>query len=182
MSADDKLACNQVTALLPYYIEGRVSNQIKFFIESHLNSCKSCREKYEALQKIRDTFDEAKKSIKNVDIQKEVPISSYSTSFREKMSAYLDNELDDEESLRFKKYAIANPPVRNELEGMYKIKNALNSSFEKTKNDLKEDFTKDIIVELNILEDVYAKENVLKVASIFIFLFVFLTVGVIVIF
>ena len=42
------------------------------------------------------------------------------------MSAYLDNELSDEDTVRFKKFAIANPPVRKELETMYKLKNAIN--------------------------------------------------------
>ena len=103
-------------------------------------------------------------------------------NFKEKMSAYLDSELTDEESLRFKKYAIANPPVRGELEGMYKVKNALNTSFEKTKSDFKEDYSKNIIVKLDFEDTVYKPEPILKIASIFIFLFVFLSIGLIVVF
>ena len=98
------------------------------------------------------------------------------------MSAYLDSELSDDENVRFKKFAISNAYVRQELEDMYKVKNALNTSFEKTKNDFKEDFSKDIIVKLDMEDTVYMQEPILKIASIFIFLFVFLSVGLIVVF
>lgn len=99
------------------------------------------------------------------------------------MSAYLDNELSDEESLRFRRYAIANPLVREELEGMFKVKNAMNTSFERTKSDLKEDFTKNVMDEVKMKELIYEQEPlILKVLAIFIFLFVFLSVSAIVIF
>ena len=65
---------------------------------------------------------------------------------------------------------------------MYQVKNALNTSFEKTKNNLKEDFSKNIIVKLNIEDSVYVQEPILKIASIFIFVFVFLSISLIVMF
>ncbi len=177
---NEDLACSQVIALLSYYIDGKTNYQVTNFIQSHLCKCKSCREKYEIMSKVFEDLNAAKEKIDKIEPQKIIPISSYSESFKEKMSAYLDSELSDDEILKFKKYAIANPPVRGELEGMYKIKNALNNSFEKTKNDFKEDFTKDIIVRLDIQEAVNVQEPILKIASIFIFLMVFFSVGLLV--
>jgi len=178
----DDLTCSQVVALLSFYIDGKTSYQVTNFIQSHLCTCQSCREKYLVMAKIFNEFSTAKEQIDNIEPQKTIPVSSYSDNFKEKMSAYLDSELPDDESLKFKKYAIANPPVRGELEGMYKVKNALNNSFEKTKNNFKDDFTKDIIVKLDIKDTMQIQEPILKVASIFIFLIVFASVWLIVMF
>jgi len=174
------LVCSQVIALLSFYLDGKTSYQVTNFIQAHLCKCKSCRAKYELMAQVFNDFNTAKNQIDEIEQPKTIPISEYGESFKEKMSAYLDSELSDEESLRFKKYAIANPPVRNELEGMYKVKNALNNSFEKTKNDFKDDFARDIIVKLDIQEAIQRQEPILKIASIFIFLLVFLSVGVVV--
>lgn len=176
----NNLACSQVMALLSFYIDGKTNYQVTNFVQSHLCKCKSCYAKYEALAKVFSNFNDAKKQIDEIKPQKVIPISSYSESFKEKMSAYLDSELSDDEIVRFKKYAIANQPVRKELEGMYKVKNALNNSFEKTKNNFKDDFSKDIIVKLDMHDAIQMQEPVLKIASIFIFLMVFCSVGLIV--
>lgn len=179
---DNNLTCNQVIALLSFYIQGKTNYQVTNFIQSHLSKCESCRKKYEMLQKVFQELEDAKSRIDEVALQKNTAPFVSSADFKEKMSAYLDSELPDEESLRFKKYAIANPPVRGELEGMYKVKNALNNSFEKTKNNFKEDFSKDIIYQLDLEDSIYMSEPILKIASIFIFMFVFLSVGLVVIF
>lgn len=179
----DKMACDQVTALLSYYIDGKVSAQITYFIEQHLKRCKTCRARYEVLLKAITDIRDVKTHMENVELNKCVPVTANSITFSEKMSAYLDNELSDEESLRFRRYAIANPLVREELEGMFKVKNAMNTSFERTKSDLKEDFTKNVMDEVKMKELIYEQEPlILKVLAIFIFLFVFLSVSAIVIF
>lgn len=176
----NNLACSQVMALLSFYIDGKTNYQVTNFVQSHLCKCKSCYAKYEALAKVFRNFQDVKMKIDEIKPQNITPISSYSESFKEKMSAYLDSELSDDETIRFKKYAIANQPVRNELEGMYKVKNALNNSFEKTKNDFKDDFSKDIIIKLDMQDAIQMQEPILKIASIFIFLMVFCSVGLIV--
>lgn len=176
----DNLTCSQVIALLSFYMDGNTSRQVTDFIQAHLCSCKSCRDKYILMAKISEEFIDAKEQIDSVKSEKTVLSSAYNDNFKEKMSAYLDSELSDEESLKFKKYAIANLPIRYELEDMYKVKNALNNSVERTKNDFKDDFTKDIIVKLDIKDAVNMQEPLLKVASIFIFLFVFASIWLIV--
>jgi hypothetical protein len=176
------LTCSQVIALLSFYIQGKTNYQVTNFIQAHLCSCELCRKKYETLQVALNGLKDAKKQIDAVELSPNDNLKNFCSSFKEKMSAYLDSELSDEENLRFKRYAIANPPVRGELEGLCKVKNALNNSFEKTKSDFREDFSKDIIVKLDMKDTVYMQEPILKIASIFIFLFVFLSVGLIVIF
>lgn len=179
---DTNLTCSQVIALLTFYVQGKTNYQVTNFIQAHLAKCESCRNKYEMMSKVFKDLAQGKEIIDEMELTKTPSQVQFDNSFKEKMSAYIDSELDDEENLRFKKFAIANPPIRSELEEMYKMKNALNNSFEKTKNNLKEDFSKDIVVKLDLEDSIYVSEPVLKVASIFIFFFVFVSVGMIVIF
>ena len=65
---------------------------------------------------------------------------------------------------------------------MYKIKNAINSSFEKTRNNFKEDFTKDIIVKLNIQDVIFMKDPVFKVVSVFVVILTLCSLGVVILF
>ena len=65
---------------------------------------------------------------------------------------------------------------------MYKIKNAINSSFEKTRNNFKEDFTKDIIVKLNIQDVIFMKDPVFKVVSDCVVILTLCSLGVVILF
>lgn len=178
MSNGEKSVCEQIEILLSYYIHGDINDRIKYFIETHLQKCNTCRIRYEFLKNTIIEMHSAKAKIDSIKPQKVIPISLYNNNFREKMSAYIDNELSNEESLKFKKYVIANPPVKTELENMYKIKNALNLSYEKTKSKFKEDFTKEIMQKSGYKQDISAL--FLKLASIFIFISVFLSISFIV--
>ena len=64
--------------------------------------------------------------------------------FKNNLSAYIDNELDNEENLRIKKIAISNPLARQDLENIFTFKKLLHYSYEKTKNDMKSDYSKAI--------------------------------------
>ena len=178
MSNEERFVCEQIEILLSYYIHGDINDRIRYFIETHLQKCSTCRIRYEFLKnKIKD-MHLAKAKIDTLKSKKIIPISLYNDNFKEKMSAYIDNELSNEESLKFKKYAIANPPVKTELENMYKIKNVLNLSYEKTKNNFKEDFSREIMRKSGYKTDLSAL--FFKIASIFIFISVFLSISFIV--
>ena len=47
-----------------------------------------------------------------------------------------------------KKMTISNPTARKELESMYKFQKAMGSAYNKTKNDFKYDYSKDILHKL----------------------------------
>ena len=72
--------------------------------------------------------------------------------FKTNLSAYIDNELSSDESLKMKKYTISNKQARKDLEDSYNIRRLMNESFLKTKNEAKKDFSKTIIKQLE-LED-----------------------------
>ena len=42
-----KLTCEQVTALLNFYIEDSLSSKLKEYVKEHLENCSECMEKYD---------------------------------------------------------------------------------------------------------------------------------------
>lgn len=137
------LSCEQVTALLTFYAEEKLSAKLSGYVRAHLDKCPECMEKYQQLQNILKRFNE---------IQNEEIINPYVTKqyedFKLNLSAYVDNELDDLENIKIKKIAISNPLARQDLEDIYTYKKLMHSSFEKTKNELKTDYSKGIICQL----------------------------------
>lgn len=141
-----QLTCSQVGALLTYYIENKLNEQLRKYVEYHLNSCPSCKEKYIKLQKIISNFNEITEKIQPEFFEDESPhFTRQYEDFKANLSAYVDNELDDEENIRIKKIAISNPLARRDLEDIYTFKKLLHTSFDKTRNDAREDFSRGIL-------------------------------------
>jgi len=164
-----QLTCSQVNALLTYYVENRLNKQLSHDIEYHLSICPECKKKYMKLQKIMNNFSNIAERI----TQPEIPAQDTEKKdkryedFRTNLSAYIDNELSDEENLRVKKFAISNPAARKDLEDIYNFKRLLHSSFEKTKNDSKEDFSK------STLNQIYSMNNTNKLDRFYILMILF---------
>ena len=141
-----QLTCSQVGALLTFYIENRLNEQLRKYVEYHLSICPSCMEKYKKLTKLVSNYNEVKKQIESDNLEDEkIYYTQQYQEFRENLSAYIDNELDTEENLRIKKIAISNPLARRDLEDIYTFKKLLHSSFDKTKNDVHQDFSRQIL-------------------------------------
>ena len=160
------LSCSQMSSLMTFYINNRLEYPLKQMFEQHLENCPSCREKYNTLLKIMDNFSKEKENEKDYVLV-------------QNLSAYSDNELSADESLRVKKYIISNSSARKTLEEFYALKKLLNNSFEKSSNKFKEDYSKCIMKQLDLKEECQKGGSRLKVASIFIFLMTSLTLGLI---
>lgn len=65
--------------------------------------------------------------------------------FQNNLSAYIDNELPSDESIKIKKYTINNKKARKELEDTYNIRRLMSESFNKTKMDARQDFSRNVI-------------------------------------
>ena len=59
-----QLSCEQVGALMAFYIEDKLSDKLAKYVEEHLQLCPSCREKYETMKKIMQTYAVIQKNLK----------------------------------------------------------------------------------------------------------------------
>lgn len=162
-----KLSCYQVSALLNFYLDGKVNPELKEYIEYHLDNCRECREKAENLKSL----------IKEIQKSKEKKNShprDYETIKR--LSAYMDNELNSNENIRIKKMTISNSKVRKELEDLYKFQKAIHTAYEKTKNDTKFDYSKDILTKIQDGYE-YSTTYFYKIAAVFVVLMLGIIAG-----
>lgn len=156
------LTCNQVSALINFYIEGKLNPRLKEYVDLHLEKCPICKKKIEDLTRILNNFNEIKRNISDNSEDK----NELNTEFRRNLSAYVDNELNSNENIKIKKMAISNPMARKELESMYKFKKVLHSAYEKTKSETKFDYSKNIISQIQEFPD-YSTNYFYKLACVF---------------
>lgn len=148
-----KLTCAQMDVLISFYIDGDLSNALKSQVEEHIKLCPTCRAKFDIIKSM--SFEMKNKLATEETLPKltknEVSSQQYRI-FKNNLSAYIDNELDEEENLKVKKFAINNKSARKDLENTYNIKKLMNESFQKSKTDSRRDFSKHVIRQLE-LED-----------------------------
>ena len=161
-----EITCAQMDVLLSFYIEGDLSKALKIKVEEHLKKCSACRAKYNI---VKNMLEDLKAS---VDTKEEI-LSANSNSqyriFQNNLSAYIDNELPAEENIKIKKFTINNKQARKELEDTYNIRRIMSDSFEKTKLDAKQDFSKNVIKQLSPNEEYNLSFHpVLKLAIAFV--------------
>ena len=144
-----EITCLQMDVLISFYIEGDLSSSLKEKVEEHLKNCPTCRAKYNIINSL---FADVKKSLS----QKETEV--YTTNahpskqyvlFKNNLSAYVDNELSQEENIKMKKFTINNKQARKELENAYHIRKLMKDSYRKTKMNAKPDFSRKILKKLN---------------------------------
>lgn len=133
---DIHFTCNQVETLLGYYIEGTLAPSLSEIVKEHIKNCSKCQKKFELLKTVMKQYDNSNDRINEHKSDSEL-IGN--------LSAYMDNELDTSENVKIKKMTISNPSARQKLESMYKFQKLLYSAYEKTKNDTKFDYSKNII-------------------------------------
>ena len=162
-----EITCAQMDVLISFYIEGDLSKALKNKVEEHLKKCPACRAKFDIIESM---LKDLKKSVNQ---QNEEMFSRSSTGqykiFKNNLSAYIDNELPAEENIKIKKYTINNKRARKDLEDTYNIRKLMNDSFNKTKEEVRQNFSKNVLRQLNMNdEDTLAFNPLLKVGIAFI--------------
>ena len=172
----NQLTCEQVTALLTFYAEGKLSNKFTEYVKIHLDNCPECMEKFVQLKHMLTKFVNETES---EEIESPYITKQYET-FRSNLSAYVDNELNNLDSIKIKKIAISNPLARQDLENIYTFKKLLHSSFERTKTELKNDYSKSTINNLQHENyDSYNVDTFFKLTTVFFCIITVIVAGII---
>lgn len=177
-----QLTCDQVGALMAFYIEDKLSDKLSRYVEQHLEICPSCREKFETMKKIIHKYSNMHKEMQEEELKENVSpfITRQYEEFKANLSAYIDNELDDEENIKIKKITISNPLARQDLEDMYTFKKLLHSSFDKTRNDSKEDYCRYVLSRIqNPEEEKKETDPFFKIMAVFCIMIICIVAGVI---
>ncbi len=159
-----ELTCKQVELLLSFYYDGDLKDNLKHKVEEHLNHCPVCSAKYETLTKIFTGMRESVAEIGRNEAFTSLPVDGgvKESDYKMSMSAYIDNELDNNENIKIKKLTINNKKARKYLEDSYALKHIITNAFEKSKNDMKYDFTKNVLSALDIANQDYTINPIIK--------------------
>lgn len=168
-----KLSCEQIAALLGFYAEGTLNLLLRKLVKEHLENCPDCMAEYlDMIEKCNNTTLSVKP-----DCEENYETKQYE-EFKANLSAYIDNELPNEENIKVKKIAISNPLARKDLENIYKFKNLLYDAFAKTKDNLKIDYSKMVSNSLQKeLKIDYIIAPFYKLTALFLAMIVFIVLG-----
>ena len=153
-----KLTCAQMDVLISFYIDNELSQALRKQVEEHLKSCATCSAKYEIITSMISDMKSCCKSegqFNGVNESERKPSAYQYQLFKNNLSAYVDNELNDEENLRIKKLTINNKKARKELEDSFSLRKIMKDSFKKCKSENKRDFSKYIIKQLELEEEAF---------------------------
>ncbi len=146
-----EITCAQMDVLISFYIEGDLSRALKVKVEEHLKQCPACRAKFDIiktmLNDLRSSLDEKEEEVFSASSNSQYRV------FQNNLSAYVDNELPPEENIKIKKYTINNKKARKELEDTYNIRKLMNDSFHKTRDEARQDFSRNVLKQLNLNEE-----------------------------
>lgn len=159
-----ELTCQQVSALINFYIEGKLNPRLREYINLHIEKCPACKKKIEELKKILAKYKNNNDAKIKQNAEEKLPEESI-----HKISAYIDNELNSNENIKIKKLTISNPIARKELENMYKFRKIIHTAYEKTKNETHFDYSKLILSNMRDAND-YSTSYFYKLAGLFVIL------------
>ncbi len=162
------LSCAQVAALINFYIENKLNDRVREYVDIHLSKCPHCKAKIQEMKALINKYNNTPRQDKSMQ--------KPDYKLVDNISAYADNELDSKENIKIKKLTISNPTARQELENIYKFKKVLNSAYNRTKNNSKFDYSKDVITRMQDGYD-YSTTYFYKLAVVFAMLLITIISG-----
>jgi len=138
--------------MLSLYIDNKVSEHEKIFIETHLSVCESCHNKYIYLKSLIKSLKDSYRQIMELSLKKQNN-NSFSIKehekFRENISPYIDNELETQECYEFRKYLTKSKTAQKELQKAYKMQKELKNAFLKVQKNTTKIISRKVINALN---------------------------------
>ena len=104
-----KLTCAQMDVLISFYLEGELSSNLKLQVEEHIKNCIGCKAKFEILKtmltdlKTNLDLDDEKLAPQSDEFKPKTTSLQYRV-FKNNLSAYIDNELSNDENIKIKKW------------------------------------------------------------------------------
>lgn len=160
--------CKKVISMLSLYIENKLDDDDRLFIENHFLECSSCYQKYiemkEIISNLHFEYEKLLNEFERIESNKMFNIHEYEM-FYKNISPYIDDELCYDESIKFRKYLLKSKPARAELASAYGLKNNIRSSVAMFKDNLNINFSKKVMKKL-LDENKDSFDNVYKRAAV----------------
>ncbi len=164
----DNSLCKKIVSMLSLYIENKLDEDDRLFIENHFSGCSECYRKYlemkDIINNLHFEYEKLLDEFERIENNKMFNIREYEI-FYKNISPYIDNELCYDDSINFRKYLLKSKPARQELANAYGLKNNIRHSVAVFKNNTNINFSKKIIKKLQN-ENADSFENIYKRAAV----------------
>lgn len=134
--------------MLLSYIDNKLNDEDRVMVESHLQDCSSCYNKYlemkDIVKNLHFEYEKLLNDFERIETNQMFNIREYET-FYKNISPYIDDELSYDDSIKFRKYLLKSKPARAELANAYNLRNNIRHSATIFKDNLNVNFSKKII-------------------------------------
>ena len=164
----DNPICKKVVSMLSLYIENKLDDVDRKFIEHHFSKCSECYQKYlemhEIITNLHFEYEKLLAEFERIEANKMFNIREYE-QFYKNISSYIDDELCYDDCIKFRKYLLKSKPARAELASAYGGKNNMGGSVAMFKDKINVNFSKKVINRLQS-ENKDSFENVYRRAAV----------------
>ena len=164
----DNPICRKVVSMMSLYIENKLDDEDKVFVEHHFSKCAECYQKYlemkEVITNLHFEYEKLLSEFERIETNKMFNIREYE-QFYKNISPYIDDELCYDDSIKFRKYLLKSKPARAELASAYGLKNNIKHSVAMFKDKVNINYSKKVIKRL-LDENRDSFENVYKRAAV----------------
>lgn len=175
-----ELTCAQMDVLISFYLDGELSVALKRQVEEHMQACATCRAKFDIIKSmiadLKNCCEVEKTYSQSECLPNPSAVSQQYRIFKMDLSAYIDNELSSEENIKMKKITINNPKARQDLQDNYNMRKLMKDSFDKTKSEMRQDFSRSVLRQLELEDESnYVFNPAIKILITFTVLVLILT-------
>lgn len=144
----EDLTCKKVTSMMSLYIDDRLNDEHKEFVENHFQKCPLCFQKYKDMKNIIEnlklSYEKILKQVEGIETVNLFNIREYE-KFYNNLSAYIDNELTYEESIEVRKYLLKSKAARIDLRNSYNLESQIQDSISNFINNSNVNLSKKVI-------------------------------------
>lgn len=164
------IVCKKVVSLLFLYIENKLDDEDRFYVENHFQTCNECYNKYlemkEIINNLHFEYEKLLNEFERIESNQIFNIREYE-NFYKNISPYIDDELCYDECIKFRKYLLKSKSARSELAGAYGLKNNIKNSANDFRNKLNINYSHKILKKIQE-DNKYSFDNIYKRAAIII--------------
>ncbi len=127
----EDLICKKVTSMMSLYMDDRLNEEHKAFVEDHFKKCPHCYQKYKEMRNIIEnlklSYEKIINKVEDIETISLFNIREYE-KFYNNISAYIDNELTYDEGVEFRKYLLKSKAARADLKNLYALESNIKDS------------------------------------------------------
>lgn len=143
---EENLICKKVNSMLSLYLDEALAPEQMEFMDRHLEECEECKTRFENLKSVMTSLRNSYQKVRETS-QPFFNIKEYEY-FHDNASAFIDNELDEEQRAYFMSCLQKSTLAQKKLDELLKTQMLLKKTFNEVAAECPIDYSKKIVHDL----------------------------------